>query len=333
MARHKEKSKVMIYLEYIPFYLLYKLLHLLPLKTGYALSGLLFRLLYLVDRKHCRRSIQHMIHAGMAADEQEARRMTLASLREFSKLLVEIVKMDQLYSPERITLSGNQETIREVTASGEHNGCQVIIITAHLGNWEVAGTAFSDKAQRPMLSFMRPFSNPLIGKLILAHRAGKMHELASKTEGMRPVLRGLSQGKNITILIDQHAAGSEGVVCEFFGHPARVHMTPALLHLKSGVPIMPEITVRTGDDFRFSLHFGKLIRYQPTGDKEADIQAVTQLCITALERLIREYPIQWLWAPRHWLDLNRRSAPKYIGWKRPEFPEAIAAQMRDYLGE
>ena len=81
-----------------------------------------------------------------------------------------------------------------------------------------------------------------------------------------------------------------------------------------------ELTFRTGDNFNFDLRVGKLIRYTPTGDKEKDVQAVTQMCISALEKLIREDPIQWLWAPRHWLDINRRQAPLYKDWKPPVQP-------------
>ena len=321
MARSRhEKSKFRIYLEYYPFLLLYQVLHLMPLKWGYAFSDVLFRLLFFVDRKHRVRSIQHLMHAGIAKDHKEAVRMAAVSIRQFGKLLVEIVKMDQLYSPDKITVSGDQETI-DYAASPDHENHQVIIITAHFGNWEVAGEAFSEKARIPMLSMMRSFGNPLIGRMILAHRAGKMHELVDKTEGIRPVLRAINQGKNVTMLIDQHAAGNEGVECVFFGHPARVHMTPALLHLKTEIPIMPELTVRTGDNFNFDLRVGKLIRYTPTGDKGKDVQVITQMCISALEKMIREDPLQWLWAPRHWLDINRRQADRYKDWKPPVLPE------------
>ncbi len=317
-SRH-EKSKFRIYLEYVPFLLLYKVLHLMPLKWGYAFSDFLFRMLFFIDLRHRRRSIQHLMHAGIAANHREAVRMAAASIREFGKLLVEIVKMDQLYSPEKITVSGDAEAL-DYALSPDHENHQVIIITAHFGNWEVAGEAFSEKARRPMLSMMRSFGNPLIGRLILAHRAGKMHELVDKTEGIRPVLRAINKGKNVTMLIDQHAAGSEGVECAFFGHPARVHMTPALLHLKTGIPILPELTFRTGNNFNFDLRVGKLIRYTPTGDKEKDVQIITQQCISALEKMIREEPLQWLWAPRHWLDINRRQAPLYKNWKPPVQP-------------
>ena len=118
--KSREKSLFLIYLEYIPFYLLYHLLHLLPLKAGYALSGFLFRLLLVFARRHHTRSVQHLLHAGIAKDNAQARRLTVASYLEFSMLLVEIVKMDQLYNPAKIRVVGSQAAI-DISLSQEHD--------------------------------------------------------------------------------------------------------------------------------------------------------------------------------------------------------------------
>ena len=293
MAKEKKtKSKFRIYAEYFFFRILYGILHALPLKTGYALSRLLFRLLFRADRRHRVRTIQHVMHAGLFTDPKEAEAFALKSYLEFSKLFVEVVKMDQLYSKDKIHVVAPEDNLLGIIpVDGNERGRQYIIVTAHYGNWEVAGTAFSEAANRPMSSFMRPFENPLIGKLILDHRAGELHQLIDKHEGIRPILRAAAEGRHITMLIDQHATRSEGVECEFFGHPARVHMTPALLHLKTGIPIMPEITRRKpGSNFEFELVFSEPIQYKPTGDKKHDIQVITQMCATALEKLIMRTP-------------------------------------------
>ncbi len=313
------KSRLRIYSEYFGFLLLYQLFKLLPLKAGYALSIRLVRMLFYIDHRHRRRTIAHILYAGAAGSESEARRIAKSSYDQFAKLLVEIVKMNQLYSRERILLTAPREVIDLVTPERNSGNRQSIVVTAHLGNWEVAGTAFAERSGTPMFSLMRPFDNPLVGRLILNHRQSDVHILIDKRLGIRPVLKALNEGRIATLLIDQHAAASEGVECIFFGHPARVHMTPALLHLKTGVPILPEITVRKpGDDFTFALRFSEPIRYESTGDKKTDIQRLTQRCITALEKLIREEPEQWLWTTRHWLDLDRRNAADYADWKPPQ---------------
>lgn len=301
----KQKPKWLLYLEYIPFLLLFKFIHALPLKTGYAISGFLISILYVLDFRHRNRTIAHLLHAGVAADRTEAGNLARKTFREFSKLLVEIVKMDQCYSKSKLHRSGSPAALDAVLSPDKKNR-NVIIVTAHYGNWEVAGTAFSDLSRINMLSIMRPFDNPYIGELILSHRRSDVHELVDKQGSVRAVLKALQQGRNISILIDQHASRKEGVENTFFGHPCRTHMTPALLHLKTGIPILPELTRRLpGDNFEFELIAGDLIEYKPTGDKEHDIREITQLCTTALEKMIAEQPEQWMWAARRWLDIDR----------------------------
>ncbi len=300
----KTTPKWLIYLEYVPFFLLYKFMHMVSLKTAYRLSAFLIGLLFYVDIRHRRRTISHLLHAGVVPGRKEAWRLAKKTFLEFSKLLVEVVKMDQCYDLSKIRVVGPEKTV-DAVLSRKHPNRNVIIVTAHYGNWEVAGTAFSEYSGVRMLSIMRPFDNPLVGELILAHRRSKMHELVDKHGSIRPVLKALQQGRNVSILIDQHASHQEGVENRFFGHPCRTHMTPALLHLKTGIPILPEITRRAGDNFEFELVVGDLIEYRPTGDKENDVRAITQLCTTALERLIAEQPEQWMWAARRWLDIDR----------------------------
>ena len=300
----KSSPKWLIYLEYVPFYFLYQFMHMISLKTAYRLSGFLISVLYYFDIRHRRRTISHLLHAGIAGNRKDAGRMAKKTFLEFSKLLVEVIKMDQCYDCSKIKVVGPQETI-DAVLSREHPNRNVIIATAHYGNSEVAGTAFSEYSGINMLSIMRPFDNPLVGELILAHRRSKVHELVDKHGSIRPVLKALLQVRNISILIDQHASHQEGVENIFFGHPCRTHRTPALLHLKTGVPILPEITRRAGDDFEFEIVVGDLIRYKPTGDKEKDVREITQLCTTALEKLIAQQPEQWMWAARRWLDIDR----------------------------
>lgn len=301
-----QRSKVRLYAEYIPFYLFYRLIHALPLRAGYALSGAMFRLFFVLDWRHRRRAVDHLLHARVCRTRPEAVKLARKSFREFSKLLVEVVKMDQLYDPAKIRVSGPPEALaRFVAKDGRPAPENCLIVTAHYGNWEVAGTAYAEKAGRNMVSIMRPFNNPLVGKLILDHRRSAVHELVTKEQGVRPLLKALREGRIATLLIDQHATHAEGVATVFFGQPCRTHKTPALLHLKTGVPILPELTRRVGDNFDFELVFGEPIRFTPTEDKERDVAAICQLCTTALEKMIAEQPEQWLWSHRRWLNINR----------------------------
>jgi KDO2-lipid IV(A) lauroyltransferase len=157
---------------------------------------------------------------------------------------------------------------------------------------------------------MRRLSNPKLGDFIYSNRQGQMHKTVSKDKGIRPLLSTLKEGGSIAIVADQHASTSEGVETVFFGHPARSHATPALLHLKTKTPIIVGGLRRVDDNLKFEFVVHKVIKYEATGDKEKDIKAITQEYTTALEMLIRETPEQWLWAHRRWLDINRKKLNK-----------------------
>lgn len=275
MAKRK-KSLFLIYLEFIPFYLLYILMRRLSLKQGYWISSVLFLFLMHIDKRHRVRTIQHLLHGGVANSFSEAYELARQVFCQFSKLLIEIFKMDQYYDPEKIHIAGSSESIHYLF---EKQG-NAIIVTAHYGNWEIAGTGFCQKTGLGMVSIMRPFANPLIGKCILKHRCSPGHTVVSKQSGLRPLLKALHDGKHISLLIDQHASQEEGVETIFLGHPCRTHKSPALLHLKTGVPIVPVVTRRLNNNFEFEFMFAAPIVYTPTQDKEGDIRTITQLCTT-----------------------------------------------------
>jgi KDO2-lipid IV(A) lauroyltransferase len=304
--KHKKKSTIIIWLEFIPFLMLYKLVRILPLKLAYLTNRAIFRALFFIDRKHSRRAIQHIMHAAVRDNKQAAKKLALASYNSFAKLLVEIIKSDQYYSSDKISVTGSQATIdRAVTKHGDN--INVILVTAHYGNWEVAGNAWAEYTGIPMASIMRPFNNPLIGKIILKNRESALHEMIPKQGGVKGIFKAIKQKKIATFLVDQHASSKDGgIETIFFGQPCRTHTAPALLHLKTGVPIMPELTRRIDDNFNFEFMVGELIEYTPTDDKEQDIKNITQLYTTALEKMIADKPEQWLWTHRRWLNINRK---------------------------
>lgn len=304
---HRPKSAFRIGFEYFWFRFFRALIRLLPLKLAYPLARFLGTVGYCFAGTRRRRTIQHLMHAGMAKDLPSARRIALQVARQFAMLGLELFKKDQCFDLAKVSLTGDEETIRRCFAHDGSPGEQnFILVTAHYGCWELSGGAIATLSGRNLVSLMRKFSNPKIGEAILKVRRTPNHELVDKQGGIRTVLRALRNGKNIAILPDQHASHRDGVEGTFFGQPCRTHSSPALLHLKTGVPLLVEVARRLpGDDFRFELDVAPLIRYEPTGDKAHDVAVLTQRCTDELEKLIRKDPTQWLWAHRRWLNINR----------------------------
>lgn len=308
--------------EYGLFRFFYDLFRLFPLPAAYKTAHAVFLVFYWLDGRHRRRTITHLLHAGVMKTWPEAAEYSKRVLREYSKLFVEIVKQDQHYDLRKVRISGPQKSIDYLFSKTKPNH-NVILVSAHYGNWEINGITISELSGLPMRSVVRPFDNQAIGEHINANRRSRLHDIINKQGCLRPLLRTLKKGGIVNLLIDQHASRTEGVETMFFGHPCRTHMSPALLHLKTGVPLLPEITRRINDNFEFEIILGDLIEYQPTGNRRQDVQAISQLCTTGLEKLIERDPVQWMWVARRWLDINRSKEADEIPAELPPVRTAM----------
>jgi Kdo2-lipid IVA lauroyltransferase/acyltransferase len=307
MAR--KKNTFLIYFEFLAILPVVISCRILPVRLGYYIADFISLLFFIFDRKHRNRVIKHLIFAGVCKNKKEAKKMGRENFRQFGYLAIEILKTKQLITPETISnhvsFAGSQTSIDMFFES--ETPTNAIVLTAHYGNWEIAAFIYTLMSGHHLLSVMRIFDNPLIGKHIAHQRLGFDHSLCPKKGAMKPLMKTLRNGDSVSIVVDQHAGRNEGVETKFFGKDARTHASPAMLHLKTGVPILVGITKRIGI-FKFKVFVADPIIMKPTGDKEGDILKLTQEYTTALEKLIRENgPEQWLWAHRRWLDHRKKT--------------------------
>ncbi len=315
----KKRNVFIDNIQYFFFRLVTGIIRSCSLKTAYRLSEIVGFLFYLVDFKHRNRTIRHILHSGICTDMKSAKRLARKNLTHLVKVFVEITKFDQIVNEENYAehVRPAKDPISQKLLSHE-GAIQTIVATAHLGNWELAGSAFAFLSGIPMTSIMRPLGNPKIGEYFYRHRCSSNHKTVSREKGVRPLLVALKAGETVTIVSDQHANHREGVEVEFFGHPARAHATPALLHLKTGIPIITPYIVRVDEDFHFELHCNEPFYYEQTEDHLADVHAICQHFTTEIEKAVRAYPDQWLWAHRRWLDIERGHDNEYRNGKRIE---------------
>ncbi len=302
------KSEFAINMEYYAFMGASGIIKRLPLKICCWLAEICGSFYFYFDAKHRTRVVQHLLHAGIVKDVAEARILAKRNFIHFIKMMVEIFKCPQMLSKERLpeilSISGSDKS-REMFFPDNGNSAQAIIVSGHFGNWEVAGPAIAVRSGRPLMSIMRPFDNPRIGEYIKGRRKIFLNDICDKKGAVRILLKALKEGKSIAILPDQHAGGNEGMETVFFGHPAMTHTLPALLHLKTGIPIVVLLTRRIDDSFKFEFILSDPITKTPSGDKIGDVKELVQRYTSEIEKIVARYPEQWMWAHRRWLDINR----------------------------
>jgi len=224
-------------------------------------------------RRICRRSYQHL---GLMVTELAA-------------LLARPVG-DTLH---RIGIDG-LEHLR--AAMGQHG--RVLLLTAHLGNWELLPVACRLTGYR-LSVVLRPPDAPWLDRLATRMRERSAVDLIDKRAALRPVLRALASGAMVGILLDQNAARREGVFVPFFGRPASTSKSMAILALRTGAPIVP-VFIHREDAGTHRVVVGSPLPIPPSANMDASVVALTARCSEAIEAAIRAKPEQWLWLHDRW---------------------------------
>lgn len=203
--------------------------------------------------------------------------------------------------------SAGPERIRERTEFGDgfrelrtavEEGRGAIVVSGHLGNWELGGAALSVRGI-PMDVLARRQSNPLFDRAIREIREGVGMRLIEPSEGPRPILRALRDGRAVAFVGDQDAR-DRGVFVDFFGIPASTPRGPALFSLRTGAPLFIGLMLREpGPRARYR---GVIERVDAdlTGDAEEDVRRLTRAHTGILQGYIEAYPEQYLWLHRRW---------------------------------
>jgi Kdo2-lipid IVA lauroyltransferase/acyltransferase len=179
-------------------------------------------------------------------------------------------------------------------------GGPAIFFSGHLANWEI-GLSVAASLGLTVSWFYRAASNPLADAAIQDMRREAMGAgvpmFAKGSTGARGAMAHLLRGGMLGMLVDQKL--NEGLAVPFFGRPAMT--TPALAQfaLRYRCPVIPIHPVRLGPA-RFRVICEPPMALPDTGDRAADVYALSLAVNATLERWIREQPECWLWLHRRW---------------------------------
>ncbi len=179
-------------------------------------------------------------------------------------------------------------------------GGPAIFFSGHLANWELL-SAIPNRSGIKLASFYRAASNPLADAVIqrLRQRAAgqRVAQFAKGATGAREAMAHLKSGGFLGMLVDQKM--NDGIAAPLFGHNAMTAPAAAAFALRYGCPLVPTHIERIGPR-RFRLVVEPPLALPNTGDRLADVAALTAAMNVSLERWIRQRPEHWLWLHRRW---------------------------------
>lgn len=296
-----KKNKLIALLEYIPLRGSVMLMGAMPRSASVRIGRSVITLLLRVVPKLRKTAFRNLEIAfpEMGSDEktrivsgmEESLGRVLGEMSRFGKLSKEdIAEMIEFrFDPE------TQKRYDEYRAAGRGT----IIISPHMGNWELLVFAWS--ALREPISYLaRPLDNPLIEKLTVSLRTRFGNRPINKTNAVSTAVKILREGGTLGILADVNTHPKEGVFVPFFGVDACTTSGPAMLAMRAGAVIIPVAGVWDNAAGKYVAVHGKIIEPADTGDRKADIVKTTAEFTAEVERLVRAYPEQWMWIHKRW---------------------------------
>lgn len=272
------------------------LTRLLPARTQYALADLAGGVWCRLARRRRRLVRANLARVCGSADRSLVRQ----AFREHARYWLEILRVPR-YDSRRI---GRHVTVHDwARFEPIFRGGPVVMATPHLGNFEPVGHFLAAQGLRAVAPVEEIQPRELFEFLLArrgANRAGLTAIPLSKAR--HRLITALRAGEVVALVADRDLEGN-GVPVSFFGHPTTMPMGPAALTLLTGARLLAGRSLRVGPD-RFEIR-GDVVELAPTGDRHADLTALTAALALRFEGYIRERPEQWFGAFQQiWPDIT-----------------------------
>ncbi|HEY4594017.1 MAG TPA: lysophospholipid acyltransferase family protein [Thermoanaerobaculia bacterium] len=181
-----------------------------------------------------------------------------------------------------------------------------ILVTAHLGAWEVGSMLPASRDGRRVHVVREPETDPRAQRFIegLIRRGGgdlyTTHFADDPQLGV-DLLDALRRGEIVALQGDRPRSGGRTVEASLFGRPFALPVGPAALARAAGVPIVPVFVLREGR-LRYRCLLRPALHVAQSGDRQRDLQEALAGFAADLEAVIRREPHQWFCFRRLWAD-------------------------------
>jgi len=188
-------------------------------------------------------------------------------------------------------------------------GGGVLLLTGHLGNWEIGGLMLAEMRQ-PIHVVLVPDIFPAVERA-----RHDLHERAGISEirvdrSFAPTLAVLRALKSNAIVAMQgdRDFDNTGVAVPFFGRKAFFPRGPFRMAMATSATVLPAFIVRVPDG-RYRAIVEEPLDVVKGGDREAALAENARRYVAILERYVAENPEQWYCFYPFWEDPSRNATP------------------------
>lgn len=260
----------------------------LPVRVSYAIAVFLADIFFVMSAKDRRVIIKNTRIVCGALPEREVIRISREVLRNFAKYLVDFFRFERIddeYIKKMLEIKG-----REHIDAAIEGGRGAILLSAHIGNWELGGALIAALGYDISVVAL-PHSHRGINDFFRRQRGlvkMKAIEIGSALKGCYTALK----NNGLLALLGDRDFTKNGQEAVFFGQKVSLPVGPAALSRRMGSAIVPCFLVRNPDD-RFTMHVEKPIYPDPSLGEEDDTGRLMGACAGIIESYVKRFPTQW----------------------------------------
>ncbi len=271
----------------------------LPMAWGFAFAKFLGWFAYRVDKRHRKVAADNLQHAfpELRNNPEECDRLVRACFDHYATMVIEIV-----YAPRKMHLQTWRQYAEMLQGDRILKGVlgkrPMLIVTAHFGNWEIAGYVLGLVGIKSY-AIARELDNPHIEEFFKTFRQKTGQTILKKEGDYDKITEALATGQTIATLGDQDA-GAKGLFINFFHRPASTHKAVALLAFQYE-PIIVVIGIpRVRRPMFYHVIAQEVIDPRDYKDLKDGVRLLTERYTKAIEEMVRKYPEQYFWLHRRW---------------------------------
>lgn len=232
----------------------------------------------------------------LQVDEAEARRVARASHFHLGRLIVELLTAPSYLEPKRSALLEVEhfEHMKRAHAAGRG----VVLVTAHVGNWELLAIKQA-LLEIPLLVLGREPNNPYMAARLEASRRLCGNRWLPRQGSLFGAAKGLKSGQCVATAIDQHTRSEPKMKGDFLGRQADLSTAVFELAVRMGSPVVPCVSIpKPYGGYRIIYH--PPLHASDSGTRDERVRDLASRCHRVAEAWIQQNPDTWFWFHDLW---------------------------------
>ena len=196
-------------------------------------------------------------------------------------------------SPFKFT-SHNEELIVEQAKKGQG----VILLGAHMGNWELAGNLLKKRIDVPVHILMFDAESEEVKRAVRQatekRNVNVIYVVPDAPDAMVEVVNALRRGEIVCMHGDRITGNQRSEKIQFLGKSARFPCGPFAIAALTGAPVIPFFAIKTGmQHYSFTAFDPIRIDNRDRKERENQIRDGVKQYASVLEKMTRTHPYQW----------------------------------------